>query len=139
LLRIVLDVNVLVAAALSSGGVPARLVEGCADGEFELVLSPKLLEELDRALRYPKIAKLLDEELAVEYVRLVRGLGELVDDPTAELAIRSRDADDDYLIALAASERAQLVSGDAHLLELGEQAPVFTPAEFLAALEAARD
>ena len=43
---------------------------------------------------------------------------------------------DDYLIALAAAERALLVSGDVHLTSLVPRVPVRTPAEFLADLGA---
>jgi predicted nucleic acid-binding protein len=34
---------------------------------------------------------------------------------------------DNYLIALASAERALLVSGDRHLLELADQIPVWRP------------
>ena len=40
--------------------------------------------------------------------------------------------DDDYLIALAHSRDAALVSGDRHLLELAGKIPVFSPVDFLA-------
>jgi putative PIN family toxin of toxin-antitoxin system len=48
------------------------------------------------------------------------------------------DPDDDYLVALALSSGADfLVSGDRHLLELGDDAPVrvLTPRRFLEELE----
>ena len=45
--------------------------------------------------------------------------------------VRSRDPGDDYLIALAYSRKAVLVSGDRDLLELADRMPVFTPVEFL--------
>lgn len=44
--------------------------------------------------------------------------------------MRSRDPDDDYLIALASAERAALVSGDRHLLALDHEIPVFSPRAF---------
>jgi predicted nucleic acid-binding protein len=46
---------------------------------------------------------------------------------------RSRNADpgDDYLIALAEQEQAVLVSGDKHLLALGEELPIETARAFL--------
>ena len=48
--------------------------------------------------------------------------------------MRSIDPDDDYLLILAADQRAALVSGDRHLLALAGQLPVQTPAEFLAVI-----
>ena len=54
--------------------------------------------------------------------------------PDVIISVRSRDQGDDYLIALASSERALLVSGDEHLLELAEDIPVLSSAGFLARL-----
>jgi predicted nucleic acid-binding protein len=51
--------------------------------------------------------------------------------------LRSSDAADDYLIGLAAASDALLVSGDEHLLELADRAPIHTPAEFADMIESA--
>jgi predicted nucleic acid-binding protein len=59
----------------------------------------------------------------------------MVGDPSEPPAIRSEDPGDDYLIALAASELAALVSGDKHLQALSDRMPIFTPAEFGRLLE----
>jgi predicted nucleic acid-binding protein len=45
--------------------------------------------------------------------------------------VRSADSGDDYLIALASSQSAALVSGDKHLLNLADQMPAFSPRQFL--------
>jgi predicted nucleic acid-binding protein len=52
-------------------------------------------------------------------------------DPDEEPPVRSEDPGDDYLIALAAAERAVLVSGDKHLLALADRIPVYSPREFI--------
>ena len=52
----------------------------------------------------------------------------LAADPEAAPAIRSADPNDDYLLALAAAERAVLVSGDGHLTVLADRLPIRTPA-----------
>ncbi len=48
--------------------------------------------------------------------------------------MHSDDPGDDYLVALAAAERAVLVSGDVHLTSLASRMPVRTPAEFISVL-----
>ena len=53
MLRVVLDTNVIVSALLSPRGTQGRILERLIDGAFELILSPKLLEELKRSLGYP--------------------------------------------------------------------------------------
>lgn len=52
-------------------------------------------------------------------------------DPAQPPPVRSEDAGDDYLIALASVPRAALVSGDNHLLALAPTIPVFAPREYL--------
>jgi predicted nucleic acid-binding protein len=51
---------------------------------------------------------------------------------------RSRDPGDDYLLALAESERAIVVSGDQHLLGLADRFPIVSPQAFLEELEVRR-
>ncbi|MGH9152988.1 MAG: PIN domain-containing protein [Acidimicrobiales bacterium] len=54
--RIVVDPGVLVSAALSPMGNPARIVEAVRSGRVVLIASPALLAELDDVLGRPKIA-----------------------------------------------------------------------------------
>lgn len=134
MLRAVLDVNVLISAILSPSGAPARLLLAWQAGAFELVVSPKLLAELARALGYPKIRRLIPIADADAFVAWLEGSVNLAADPDDAPPVSSVDPADDYLIALAAEQRATLVSGDHHLLDLTEGFPVSTPARFLATL-----
>jgi predicted nucleic acid-binding protein len=45
------------------------------------------------------------------------------------------DPSDDYLVSLAESQSALLISGDAHLLELADRLPVRSPRAFLDLLD----
>lgn len=132
-MRAVLDPNVLIAALLSPGGAPARLVAAWLAGEFELVVSDELLDELRRALAYPKLRKRVSPEEAAAFSRLLSTGGIVASHPGAGTH-RSEDPGDDYLLALAEVEQAVLVSGDRHLLVLAPKLPVMTAAEFLEAL-----
>jgi putative PIN family toxin of toxin-antitoxin system len=131
---VVVDPNVLLSAALSPTGTPAALIRRWLDGEFEVLVSEKLLAELSRALAYPKIAR----RIPVEDARLLVGLldeeAESAPDAPCPAGIRVADPDDEYLIGLASSRGAALVSGDRHLTALTGQFPVFSPADFLARL-----
>jgi predicted nucleic acid-binding protein len=51
---------------------------------------------------------------------------------------RSADPGDDYLLALAESEKAIVASGDRHLLELADRFPIRSPRGFLDMLETRR-
>jgi putative PIN family toxin of toxin-antitoxin system len=130
--RAVLDPNVLISALLAPAGAPAQVLMAWLHGEFELMVSPLLLEELARALGYPKLRRRIGADEAHRFVDLLARTATMTADPETAASVHSRDPGDNYLIALAEGERAVLVSGDAHLLELEGQIPVFAPAAFLA-------
>ena len=92
---------------------------------------PLLLDELERALAYPKLAERIKTEEATALIDWLRREAILVEDPAARPTSRSEDPGDDYLLALAEVERAALVSGDRHLLALTAELPVLTAREFL--------
>jgi putative PIN family toxin of toxin-antitoxin system len=134
-LRAVLDPNVIISALLAPAGTPAAIVRAWSAGAFELVASPLLLAELERALAYPKLRTRIHEDEATAIVRWLRRSATIVQDPDEPAPRASEDPGDDYLIALAAHERAALVSGDRHLLELAAELPIYAPADFLSILD----
>ena len=137
-MRAVVDVNVLISGVLSAKGSSAEILRAARDGQFELVVSELLLAELARALAYPKLRKRIPAEKAAGFVNWVRGHGTLGEDPAGPPPVGSRDSGDDYLLALAVSRRAYLVTGDQDLLVLSDDLPILTPAQFVADLRASR-
>jgi uncharacterized protein len=132
--RAVVDVNVLISAALSARGRSAEVLRSSRDGAFEMVVSELLIAELTRALAYPKLRKRIPAEKAAAFVSWVRDHGTLAGGPPDTVPVSSPDPDDDYLLALAIDRRAFLVTGDQHLLGLRGDLPILTPAEFLTKL-----
>ena len=130
-MRAVLDPNVIISALLSPSGAPASLLRAWLNGWFEIIVSPRLIAELQRTLTYPKLRSRIAPEEAPRVVAWLVGAATSASDPDEPPLIRSPDAGDDYLLALAASEQAALVSGDQHLLGLASDLPVFSPARFL--------
>ncbi len=133
--RAVPDPGVLVSALISPEGPPALLLAAAQAGAVELFVSPMLLEELGRVLEREKFRRYVDLDIARAFVRWVRAEAIFVPDPAVAPPLRSIDPGDDYLIALAYAESAQIVSGDAHLLVLAGRAPVCTPAAILEAID----
>jgi hypothetical protein len=132
--RAVLDPNILIAALLSRSGPPGQIVARWLAGEFELVVSESLLAELERALTYPKLRARITSEEATEFISLLAHTATRAPDPPPSTG-RSTDPGDDYLLALAETARAMLVSGDQHLLELADELPIQTARTFLETLE----
>lgn len=130
-MRAVLDPNVIISGLLSAAGKPASVLRAFDQGEFEVLVSSKLLDELARALAYPKLRRYISEEEANAVVRWMSEAAITTPDPERPSPVSSADPDDEYLITLAAKHRAVLVSGDKHLLQLAGEIPVFTPRKFL--------
>ncbi len=119
---------------LSPQGGPAQILDQWADGDFDLVIRPLLLAELENVLSRPKFHASIDR---VHVDALLTALVEdavLVDDPAPQPGV-TPDPGDDYLVALAQKADAQCtVSGDAHLTQLIDPSPrVLTPRDFLQA------
>jgi putative PIN family toxin of toxin-antitoxin system len=133
--RVVLDCNVFVSALLSPYGASAQILDQWADEDFDLVVSPLLLAELENVLSRPRFHASID---SVHTDALLTGLIEdavLVDDPPPQPGLTT-DPGDEYLVALAKKADAQcIISGDAHLTQLGDVSPpVLTPRQFLQGL-----
>lgn len=127
--RVVVDPGVLVSALIAPAGAPALLLAEARAGDLELVVSPLLLEELEEVLRREKFRRYVDLDTVRDYIVMLRRDAVIAPDPEPPPPLRSADPDDDYLIALANSQNAVLVSGDRHLLEIGGGAPILAPAD----------
>lgn len=136
MIQAVLDTGVLIAAVLSAKGAPAELLRLWLDGVFEIVVSEKLLDELDRVLRRSKFRPYISIREVELYLALLGRWAERAADGPTELSYTA-DPNDDYLVALAVTAEADfLVSGDKHLLEVENSAvPALTPRQALRLLK----
>jgi predicted nucleic acid-binding protein len=118
-------------------------------GEFDLVVSPRLLHELQAVLARERFRRYFTYEEATEYVSWLHHRAEVVRDP-AEDVVRGAveaDPDDEYLVGLAGTlgGASYLLSVDRHLLDLPDRAVkdgegrtlarILTPGEFLREIE----
>lgn len=119
--RIVLDANVLVSAVIASGRPSGSTLGDTVDralgGAFVVITCPRLLSEVERALRSPRLARWVDGDQAAGAMKWIVGGSRLVSDPDAIVPV-CRDQADDYLVALARRELATIVTGDRDLLVL---------------------
>ena len=110
-MRVVLDTNVLLAALITPGGVPARIYEAWKLGRFELLTSVAQLEELSAVTRYPTVRPLITMSEAGRMINQIRGLATVVE--RSRLPKVSPDPADDFLFAIAESAPADyIVTGD---------------------------
>lgn len=122
---------------ISAKGAPRELIAKWLSGDFELIVSPALLAELERVLLRPKFRPYVTERESQYYVALLRRLATLIPDPPLVVGL-TPDPGDDYLVVLArASNAGALVSGDRHLFQLSDPVPpVLRPREFVERLAA---
>ena len=130
-MRLVLDTNTVV-SGLIWGGVPGQLIDAAATGTVQIISSVALLGELHDVLFRKKFAAQLAEQ-EVDAADLFEGYAALVElvDPADIGPVILADPDDDIVLATAVAGGADaIVSGDAHLLGIGEfrGMPIVTPA-----------
>ena len=139
-MRVVLDANVFVSAAIRAGPSHRIVQRWLEHGEFYVIICPELLAEVaDVLTERPHLRRWIELADARRYVATLNDMVDLAPDPV-DVEPTTRDADDDYLIALARAHDANLiVTGDKDLLEWEvQQPPVITPAAFETMLDAGR-
>ena len=113
-LKLVIDTNVLISAALSSKGAPARLVQEVL-AQHRLVFSQPTFDELRTRLYRPKFDRYISLEFRERLLHDFKASAHWVD--MGEPGVYCRDRDDDKFIETALKSQAQyLLSGDSDLL-----------------------
>lgn len=114
-LKVVMDTNVFVSGVFFSGP-PYEILNAWQEGEFELVVSPEILDEYRRvgevlSAERPKVDLNPILTFVLEHAKIYQPV--LLDQPICE------DPDDDKFFACAlASDSKIIISGDKHLLKV---------------------
>ena len=115
--RIVLDSNVIISGFLF-GGPPARIIDYAVAGKIECFMSLPILDEVRDVLQRPKFG--LSPEQALSLVEELHDLCRIVH-PKLRIRAVEADPDDNAILECAVAAHAKLVvSGDSHLLDLGQ-------------------
>ena len=118
-LKLVVDTNVLISAALSAQGAPAQLMRRVLD-QHTLVFSQPTFDELQTRLHRPKFDRYITLEQRHRLLHDFNACAHWVE--LGPYSVYCRDPDDDKFIATALQAQAHwLVSGDRDLLEAGPQ------------------
>ena len=130
-----LDANVFVSAAIHAKGPPGRIIERFLHANaFTLVLSPGIIEEVLRALDYPKVRRYLRRVVdATLWFEDLVVLAELVPGGVLVSGVSENPDDDRYLTAAVEGRATFVVTGDPHLLAVGpyEGTRIVSPRAFL--------
>jgi len=116
-LKVVFETNVLISAWFWKGN-ERRLIESVEEGRIHGYSSKQLIEELCRALNYPKFDLTQDE---VESIRSYYLLIFKIVNPKRTIEIILEDPGDNIVLECAQKAEAEyIVPGDKHLLNLRE-------------------
>ena len=137
-MKVVFDTNVLLSAILTPHRAPAQLLQLALEGKFQLLISPEIMQEFVRVIRYPKLTKLLKKRRLTpkDLEDFLEKLGKIVIWTPGKLRLEavSEDPADDIILACAVEGGADfLVSGDHHLTDLQtfQGIRIVDPATFL--------
>jgi putative PIN family toxin of toxin-antitoxin system len=140
-MRAVVDTNILIRAVIRPRGTVGLVLLRLRQGEYILLHSRSLLEELVDVLNRPRIRdkyRLTDQDIqTVLGVILLRGEAVTATERTAAC----RDPKDDKFLEVAVAGKADvIVSGDEDLLTLHPYAgiPIVAPSAFLRMLDLAQ-
>lgn len=139
MLRVVLDTNVFVSSMLVKAGIPAQVLDAWRAGRFELVISPSIVAEIRAVLAYPRIRRkyAIDNDDVEQLADLLEHDALFVSGNADVSNVIPADTTDEKILACAIDGQADLiVSGDPHLLDLGEyrQIPILSVRQFLTRL-----
>ena len=135
MMRVVIDANVFVSAALKPHSKPAQIIDLVKEGKIALVLSHAILEEIRQVFRYPKIRKELrltvreiDQALAEIAAGAVLTPGNLKFE-----AVKDDPEDNRYVECAVEGQADYIISGDHHLTRLKafQGIKIINPATFL--------
>ena len=131
-MRVLIDTNVLISAALSAEGTPFRAYVKAASYPNRGLICEQNVDEMKRIFnkKFPNRLGALDKFLSMALLTL-----ELIPVPEEEMEaeIQVRDIKDRPILRAAIAAKADvLLTGDKDFLESGLENPaIMTPAEFL--------
>ena len=141
MLRVVIDTNVIVSGIISRKGAPAEILNAWRERHFLLLISPAIVAEVRSVLGYARIRekyRLSDQEID-QMISLLEHDALLVPGTADVAGSLPADPQDEMFLACAVDGLADvIVSGDHHLLDLGEyqDIPIIKAGRFLEQLKA---
>jgi len=122
MLKVVLDTHVFVSALINPHGKSAQIFDHILKNGVRLFSSPAMVEERERVIRHPKLAKrhgLKGEELG-EFIADLPVITSLIEEKKTLEVMKAHGWHDKYLSCAASGRADFIVSADSSLLQLRE-------------------
>jgi putative PIN family toxin of toxin-antitoxin system len=134
--KVVLDTNILASGAISATGTVSNILGAWRSGQFSVIASSPILDELERTFQKPYFRRYLTDTQSSRFLQLLRKRA-TVSPITVSVHGIATHPEDDLILATAVSAKADyLVTGDAKLQHLGtyKRMRILSPQRFLATL-----
>ena len=129
---VVLDTNVIISAAISKEGLSAKIFELLVKGKIINYTTKEIIEELIRVFDKPSVKNFVNDE---DKKLVLDGYipKSFIIKPEFDEKVALDDPDDNKFINCALTAKANIVSGDTHLLRLKSYRgiKILSPKEFL--------
>jgi len=113
--NVVMDTNIVVSAAISSDGTPARIFELFLEKSILNYTTDEIIDEISEVIDRPLLG--IDKDYKKFILDNFKLLSVIIKPTFDEDAVP--DKDDNKFINCALSAKADIISGDSHLLKLG--------------------
>jgi putative PIN family toxin of toxin-antitoxin system len=138
-MKVVLDANIYVSSLISTQGNPKRIFERWDQNQFDVLVSASIIDEIGRVLRYPRIVKRHGQDAGTiqRFLELLSSQALIVEPAIVLDVIKEDESDNRYLECAVEGKARYIISGDKHLLDLGEYQGIviLPPAAFVTLLE----
>ena len=140
-MKVISDTNIIISAAVSSDGNPAKIFELILSGVIKNFISSEIINEIKEVMERDKIKKLVSFKDRQKIIENLEKFSEKVD-PKVKLDIVKEDPKDNKFLECAVTAKIDyLISGDEHLLNLKEfkGVKILSPLEFIQLFESHLD
>ena len=130
--KIVMDTNIVISAAISTDGVPARIFELFLEKKVVNYTTKKIISEIKEVMDRPHIKDCISEEYKNFILDNFISLSIFIEPSFNENAVLEDESDNEF-VNCALTAKSDIISGDKHLLRLREykDIKIFGANEFL--------
>jgi|SRR3989338_7117016 len=133
MIKVVLDTNLVISAALSREGNPAKIFEMLLLGYMKNYTTQEIINEIKEVMERPKITKHLNKQDRFFMLTHFENNSEKIKSTTHIKVVDKDPADDKFINCALTAKADYIISGDNHLLKLKtyENMRIINPATFL--------
>lgn len=138
-MRVVLDANIYISSLISQKGNPYHIFKRWQGNEFNILISPPIIEEIRRVTGYKRILRKYPgvKEEQRKLIKSLKKNGVMVEPQQKLIVVTADESDNRYIECAVAGNADYIVTGDNHLLDIAsyQGIRIITPAIFLVLLD----